>query len=155
MKARVTSSFVVLCVISSCFAPAHAWTAANNRDWAESTRPYRERKQLAIATDSIETARAAVQENMQTPEGRRYDDQVAREFGERYAGTMQKCASSADKLEDFEIFMRIARDGAVQEVITEPGAGIAACVRQQLANDSFAPPPRASYWVNISMKIEN
>jgi hypothetical protein len=118
-------------------------------------REYRGSEQPTGANMLIAEAKAAVRANMQTPDGPGYDAEVAREFGERYVRTMQVCVdAAAGNAENFEIFMRIAQDGTVQEVITEPAAGVAGCVRQELAKDSFAPPPRPSYWVNISMKIE-
>jgi hypothetical protein len=127
----------------------------HDKNLGDIAREYPVKQQPAGATTLIAEAKAAVRANMQTPDGPRYDAEVAREFGERYVQTMQVCVdTAAGNAGNFEIFMRIAQDGAVQEVITEPAAGVAGCVRQELAKDSFPPPPRPSYWVNISLKIE-
>jgi hypothetical protein len=140
---------------SGSFTQVLGVTSRHDRSLGDTAREYGAKKQPTATPMLIEEAKTAVQANMHTPEGPRYDAEVARDFGERYARIMQVCVdAAAGNAESFEIFMRIAQDGAVQEVITEPAAGVAGCVRQELAKDSFAPPPKPSYWVNISMKIE-
>jgi hypothetical protein len=146
---------LLLFSVGPSVTPVLGSPARHDKNVGDMAREYRVNQQPTGAPTLIAEAKAAVRANLQTSDGPRYDAEVAREFGERYVHTMQVCVdAAAGNAGNFEIFMRIAQDGAVQEVITEPAAGVAGCVRQELAKDSFPPPPRPSYWVNISMRIE-
>lgn len=103
----------------------------------------------------LDTARAAVKANMETPEGKQYDQVIGTEFGKRYVSVMGRCTKSAsgDDLGGFDIYIKLDCSGTVQDVLLSPATTVASCVRRALVNDKFAPPPKPSYWVNISMMI--
>ena len=92
----------------------------------------------------------AVNENVATPEGARYDGQIAKEFGARYAREIAGCASQADapKL----LILQVGKSGSVQQMLVVPETASDACVRPKLEKANFSPPPKPEYWVRVSLK---
>lgn len=100
------------------------------------------------------TAREAVEANLKTPEGKRYDEKLGKEFVDKHLGTMKQCKQSAGSdLESFWILMKLDKDGAVKEVLLHPATRMGACAREALLKSTFSPPPRAAYWVSVYMKL--
>jgi hypothetical protein len=103
---------------------------------------------------SLSDARAAIDANLKTPEGKAYDRQLGQEFQEKYLGTMRQCKQAAgNDLDSFWMLLKLDKDGAVREVLLYPETAIGTCARKTLLKDRFSPPPRADYWVGIYMKI--
>lgn len=103
---------------------------------------------------SLGDARAAVEANLKTPEGKTYDEKLGKEFADKHLGTMKQCKQSAGSdLESFWILMKLDRDGAVKEVLLHPATRMGACAREALLKSTFSPPPRAAYWVSVYMKL--
>ena len=50
--------------------------------------------------------------------------------------------------------MKIAKAGAVAEVLLYPETKIGACSRIALLKDKFSPPPRPDYWVSVYMQVK-
>ncbi len=112
---------------------------------------------LLLADDkptSLSDARAAVEANLRTPEGKAYDQQLGKEFPQKYLDTMKQCKQSAgNDLADFWMLIKLDKNGAVKEVLLSPATKIAVCAREALLKGSFSPPPRPAYWVSIYMKL--
>lgn len=103
---------------------------------------------------SLTDARAAVEANLKTPEGKAYDEKLGKEFMEKHLTTMKQCKHSAgNDLESFWILMRLDKDGAVKEVLLHPATKLGTCARETLVKSAFTPPPKAGYWVSIYMKL--
>lgn len=103
---------------------------------------------------SLSDARAAIDANLKTPEGKAYDQKLGQEFQEKYLGTMKQCKQSAgNDLDSFWMLLKLDKDGAVREVLLYPTTGMGACARKTLLKDRFSAPPRPDYWVGIYMKI--
>ena len=103
---------------------------------------------------SLTDARAAVEANLKTPEGKAYDEQVGKEFLDKQLATMKQCKQSAgNDLESFWILMKLDKDGAVKEVLLHPATKLGACARETLLKSAFSPPPKPAYWVSVYMKI--
>jgi hypothetical protein len=103
---------------------------------------------------SLGDARAAVEANLRTPEGKTYDEKLGKEFVDKHLGTMKQCKQSAGSdLESFWILMKLDKDGAVKEVLLHPATKMGACAREALLKRTFQPPPRAAYWVGVYMKL--
>ncbi len=103
---------------------------------------------LLLADDkptSLSDARAAVEANLRTPEGKAYDQQLGKEFPQKYLDTID--------LADFWMLIKLDKSGAVKEVLLSPATKMAACARETLLKGSFSPPPRPAYWVSIYMKL--
>jgi hypothetical protein len=99
-------------------------------------------------------ARAAVETNLRTPEGKAYDERLRKEFMEKQLATMKQCKKTAgNDLESFWIFMKLDGDGAVKEVLLHPTTKMGTCARETLLKSTFSPPPRAAYWVSVYMEL--
>jgi hypothetical protein len=106
-------------------------------------------------TSKLSEARAAVKKNMQSAAWCQYDAIINGEFPEKYEASMQRCTKSAIEkdLENFEIFMQIARDGSIQRILLSPETKVALCLRRDILKGKFAAPPSAGYWMRIEMQI--
>jgi hypothetical protein len=112
---------------------------------------------LALADDkptSIVDAKAAVEANLKTPEGKAYDERLAKEFMEKQQATMRQCKQAAgNDVESFWILMKLDKDGAVKEVLLHPTTKMGTCARETLLKGGFSPPPKAGHWVSVYMKL--
>ena len=103
---------------------------------------------------SLTDARAAVEANLKTPEGKVYDEKLGKEFMEKHLATMKQCKQGAgNDLESFWILMKLDKDGAVKEVLLYPATKLGTCARETLLKSAFSPPPKPAYWVSVYMKI--
>lgn len=105
---------------------------------------------------SLVDARAAVEANLKTPEGKAYDEKLGKEFMEKHLATMKQCKQSAgNDLDSFWMLMKLDKDGAVKEVLLHPATKLGTCAREVLLKSAFAPPPKPAYWVSIYMKLSH
>jgi hypothetical protein len=113
--------------------------------------------QLVVAEDkptSLSDARAAVEANLRTPEGKAYDEQLGTEFVQKHLGPLRECKQSAgDDLRSFWILIKLDKDGTVKEVLLYPTTKVGTCSREALLKDKFSSPPRPAYWVSVYMKM--
>lgn len=114
---------------------------------------------LAHAEDkptSLSDARAAIDANLRTPEGKAYDDQMSQEFVGKHLGPLRQCKQSAGgDFSSFWILMKLEKDGTVKEILLYPSTKLGTCAREALLKDTFPPPPRAGYWVGVYLKISH
>jgi len=104
---------------------------------------------------SLSEARAAVEANMRSAEGKAYDERFGKEFFEKYKETIHQCKlSTGTDPENFWTLAKLAADGKVQEVLLYPDTKIGACERQTLLKDRFSTPPRDAYWVSVYLKFK-
>ena len=92
----------------------------------------------------------AVNDNVATPEGQRYDGQIAREFTARYARAVQDCKMAADA--PTLLILQVGKTGSVQQMLVVPQTASDACLRPKIEKANFSPPPRPEYWVRVSLK---
>lgn len=103
---------------------------------------------------SISDARAAVDANLRTPEGKAYDEQLGKEFIQKHLSTMRQCKQAAGgDLGSFWILMKLDKDGTVKEVLLYPSTKVGTCARESLLKAGFSAPPRPEYWVGVYMKM--
>ena len=103
---------------------------------------------------SLAEARAAVEANLKTREGKSYDEKLGKEFTEKHLSTMKQCAQRAENdRESFWILIKLDKDGAVKEVLLRPVTKLGTCAKETLLKSTFSPPPRAAYWVSVYMKL--
>ena len=63
---------------------------------------------------SLSDARAAVEANLRTPEGKAYDEQLGTEFAPKHLGPFRQCKQTAgDDLRNFWILLKLDKDGGV------------------------------------------
>jgi hypothetical protein len=95
----------------------------------------------------------AVNVNIATPEGQRYDGQIAKEFSARYARAVQDCNTNANAgTAPTLLILQVARTGSVQQMLVVPETASDACLRPKLEKANFSPPPKPEYWVRVSLK---
>jgi len=94
----------------------------------------------------------AVNANVATPEGQRYDGQIAKEFSARYARAVHDCTSPAGSPPPTLLIMQVGKTGSVQQMLVVPQEASDACLRPKLEKANFSPPPKPEYWVRVSLK---
>ena len=105
-------------------------------------------------TSTLSAARAAVEANLSTPEGKAYDKQLGQDLMQHYADDMRRCKQTAGgKVESFWILLRLEKDGSVKELLLSPQTKIGECDRKILAKAKFSPPPKRDYWAGIYLKM--
>ena len=107
---------------------------------------------------SLSDARAAVESNLKTPEGKAYDEQLGKEFFEKHMGPLRQCKPNAgDDWRSFWILLKLDKDGSAQEILLYPETKLGMCARTALlnVNEKFSTPPRAAYWVSVYMKLSH
>lgn len=103
---------------------------------------------------SVSDAREAIEANMRTTEGKAYDQQMGKEFAQKYLDTMKRCKeSTGNDLGSFWMLLKLDKDGAVKEVLVYPATKMGSCARETLLKGKFSAPPRAAYWVGVYMKM--
>ena len=102
----------------------------------------------------VSVARAAIEANLKTAEGKAYDKQMGQEIMQRYASGMRNCKQTAGGgLESFWILMKLDKEGLVKELLLAPETEIGQCDREIFSKAKFSPPPRNDYWVGIFLKL--
>jgi len=113
--------------------------------------------QTAITEDkptSLSDARAAIEKNLSTSEGKAFDERMGTEFVSKHLGPLRQCKQRAgDDLPNFWILLKLNQDGSVAEILLYPDTKLGTCARATLLRDTFLPPPRPAYWVGVYMKL--
>ena len=103
---------------------------------------------------SLSVARAAVEANLRTPEGKAYDEQLGTEFVAKHLDPFRQCKQTAgDDLRSFWILLKLDKNGTVKEVLLYPETKLGTCAREALLKDRLPAPPRPAYWVSVYMKL--
>lgn len=103
---------------------------------------------------SMSEARDAVEANLKTPEGKKYDEQMGTEFLQKHLGPLRQCKKTAgNDLRSFWILLKLDKDGTAKEVLLYPETALGACARPALLKETFSSPPRPAYWISVYMKL--
>jgi hypothetical protein len=103
---------------------------------------------------SLSDARAAVEANLRTPEGKKYDEQMGTEFMQNHLAPVRQCKqTSGSDLRSFWILMKLDRDGTAKEILLYPETKLGTCAREALLKEAFSAPPRPAYWISIYMNL--
>jgi hypothetical protein len=103
---------------------------------------------------TLSEARASVEANLRTPEGKKFDEQMGTEFMQKHIGPLRQCKqSSGSDLRSFWILLKLDKDGTTKEVLLYPETKLGICAREALLKDRFSYPPQPSYWVSIYLKL--
>lgn len=113
------------------------------KTWARNT---------AVPVRKMIEAYKAVNANVATPEGQKYDSLIAREFSARYGRALKDCSSSGSGgPAPTMLILQVSGKGAVQQMMVVPETASDACLRPKLEKAAFTPPPRPEYWVRVSL----
>jgi hypothetical protein len=116
-------------------APVLIHTSAN-------TRP-------SMAMDDIYKS---INQNLQTPEGEKYNSVFAWEFSLKDSRVLKEClATGTNDPGPFDVVVEVSGDGKAQQSMIFPDTGVSGCLQHRLATTSFSPPPRPSYWVRVTL----
>ena len=102
------------------------------------------------AAESAAAAAAA------TPEGKKYEEEVATAFGRDHGKSIQTCAREVKRpdLSDFHVFVRVGAAGQVEEALVKPSSNLAGCLRAKLTPWKLGVPPRPDQWIRIQVKLK-
>jgi hypothetical protein len=108
------------------------------------------------AEDPVAVAQSAAAAAAATPEGKKYEEEVATAFGRDYAKSIQTCAREVKRpdLSDFQVFVRVSAAGQVEEALVKPSTNLAGCLRGKLTPWKLGAPPRPDQWVSIQVKLK-
>lgn len=105
---------------------------------------------------NVSDARAAIDANLRTPQGKAYDAQIGADFMQKHFGDIARCkAAAAGEARSFWILLRIGTEGTANEILLYPETKFGACARDALVHGKFPPPPRPDYWVGVYMKLSH
>jgi hypothetical protein len=110
----------------------------------------------ATAEDSVAAAESAAEAAAATPEGKKYEDEVATAFGRDQGKSIQSCAREVKRpeLSDFHVFVRVSAVGQVEEALVKPSTNLAACLQGKLRAWKVSAPPQANSWVSVHVKLK-
>jgi hypothetical protein len=134
--------------IGDSWDPA-AWSQKRNfelvRDWARAT----------VSGHASEAAFKAANDNLQTPDGRTFAQQVTNAFSTNYRSVITECRkSSSDSLVPLELAMRLSKDGDMENLFVSGLLPTCACVSANIRTGKFPVPPSPSYWVKIRLEAK-
>jgi hypothetical protein len=113
----------------------------------------------SIAADKkqLEAAVAAVDANLKTTAGQQYDQQIGKEFPEKYRASMRQCKEAVPagtRIAGFDMLIKLGADGKVQEVLVYPETQMSECARAAVVTGKFSNPPHGDYWINIRLELK-
>lgn len=102
---------------------------------------------------SLTDARAAIEANSKTPEGKAFDQKIGEEFAHNIANLRPCKEKAAGDLRNFWILVKLDKDGRVQEALTDHETKMWPCVRDVISQTKFPAPPKPAYWIGIFVKF--
>jgi hypothetical protein len=94
----------------------------------------------------------SINQNLQTPEGEKYNGVFAWEFSLKDSRVLKEClATGTDDPGPFDVVVEISGDGKAQQSMIFPDTGVSGCLQHRLATRSFSPPPSPGYWVRVTL----
>lgn len=101
----------------------------------------------------IRKAQIAVYRESHTREGKQYDASIGKEFQQKYASVVHDCGKQTKDRTPFTIYAEVAEDGHVENALLDPATPIDTCVQKIMLKDAFSRPPKAGYWVQITVEL--
>lgn len=94
----------------------------------------------------------SIGQNLQTPEGEKYNSVFAREFSLKNSRGVRECLEHGSKDPGpFDVVVQVSSNGAPQQALIFPDTGATGCLRSTLARASFSAPPAPGYWVKVTL----
>lgn len=115
---------------------------------------FREWAQDWGAGNATEVALKAADDNLQTPEGQKFDEQLTKTFATNYDFVVSDCLKSSGDpfLVPFILAIQLAKDGAVEKVFVSNHSNTSTCIGTRVNQGRFPVPPRPDYWVKVSLE---
>ncbi|HEY1527769.1 MAG TPA: DUF4034 domain-containing protein [Candidatus Angelobacter sp.] len=122
----------------------------------ESFQMVREWAHGATLTQTIEAAMKAADDNLQTPDGRKFDEKLAKAFAANYSSAVASCQKmSGDSfMIPFDLVLQVKENGAVEKIYVSIQTRTSLCLSAQVDKGIFPAPPKPDYWVKVSMQAQ-
>jgi hypothetical protein len=103
----------------------------------------------------VGAARVAAIENAKTPAGQRYEVALEAAVDRWLKKAVERCLRDSEKSaqSDFEAFVRVAGDGAAEEVLFGAETPVARCVEPDFREATYPRPPRPSWWIAVEVRL--
>jgi hypothetical protein len=120
----------------------------------ENFQMVRQWAQFAEVPKTIDAAMKAADDNLQTSDGRKFDEQVAKAFASNYSPTVSECLKSSGDLSPvpFDMVLQVGGNGTVEQIVVSKMSRTSSCIASKLDGGLFPPPPKPDYWVKINMQ---
>jgi hypothetical protein len=102
---------------------------------------------------NLKDARDAVEANMRTAEGKKFDEQLGNDFAQHHMGPLHQCKQNGAPLENSWMLLKLDKDGVPREILLYPETKMGVCARDGFFKEKFLAPPRADYWVSAYLKL--
>jgi len=102
----------------------------------------------------FKTAWTAAAGAARTPDGAEYSIRVRAEFESRNAAVLKGCEESTKDSGEFDVALKLAKSGEIQDVKQWPPTKLSECVIPKLSKATFAPPPSDNYWILIPINFK-
>lgn len=103
---------------------------------------------------SFEKALQLARTNLETPQGKEYDAQLAK-YSEGHLPEITRACVEAEKpseLAPFQLLLEVSGEGSISKAMVGPAANVGKCVRDKVQERGQAPrPPHAGYWALIEV----
>jgi hypothetical protein len=103
----------------------------------------------------FEFALLAAEKNRESPEGRRYNNDLNRSAAGHLPSVLERCLGGPVSGQlSFQVLLQIGENGKVVTAMVKPETRAAACVRDTLKHRRFPKPPTDGHWglVNLQLK---
>jgi hypothetical protein len=86
--------------------------------------------------------------NLSTPEGARYEAAFSKEFRPQFEPRLAECLKRApgEEAADFDLLIKVASDGRIEEALVRPESKLAACFRDETKLRRYPAPPSPGFW---------
>jgi hypothetical protein len=104
----------------------------------------------------IEAAMKDADDNLQTPEGRKFDAQVAKVFTASYGTAVADCLKSSGEpfSMPFDLVMQVGTTGILEKTYLTVTTATSICMKNKVQPTVFPTPPKPSYWVKVSFQVQ-
>lgn len=102
--------------------------------------------------ETFDDALKAANDSLGTPEGKAYDDSLAK-YSEQYIQAAQACAvvSKTHDTTPFQALLKVGADGVVTSTLTKPETELATCFAGKAKQITLPKPPKPGHWVLLDM----
>ncbi|MGH9635073.1 MAG: hypothetical protein ACRD72_09595 [Candidatus Angelobacter sp.] len=114
------------------------------------------KKRLPLLILTLIFAVAPLCGNLQTSDGRKFDEQVAKTFASNYSASVTECVKISGDLSlvPFDMALQVGANGTVEQIVVSKMSRTSSCIAAKLDGGLFPPPPKPDYWVKISMQAQ-
>jgi hypothetical protein len=104
-------------------------------------------------SSALKMVLALGKEDEARPESKEYRPRAMGSIGPPLANAMKRCTHGSEPDARFDLVLRAAADGAIDEIAMTDGSAVAACVKNAMTRARIPPPPFAPYHLHIAMKV--